>query len=202
MTTQQVGLHYVPLGDLRGWKSNPKGHDIESLCHSLRRFGFIQPLVQDEDVERLVAGHGRLAALLQLKEAGEAPPARILDEGGDWLVPVLTGIAFETEDEAEAYLLADNQLTIAGGWRENDLGESLSRLTKAGVDVGRIGFSGPDLAALTGDVRMPGAKPEERTFTANANAMVEIEVARERLPEVINELRVLAKRVGAKVTIV
>ena len=44
-------------------------------------------------------------------------PRNILkDEDGMWMVPVLSGVKFSTEEEALAYLLADNKLTEIGGW--------------------------------------------------------------------------------------
>ena len=52
-------------------------------------------------------------------------------KGGQWFVPVVRGLSFPTESEAEAYLVAANQRTIAGGWNEGLLGATLASLRDA-----------------------------------------------------------------------
>jgi hypothetical protein len=116
-----VRIQMVPLGHLRKWPRNPKGHDIPAIKASFDRFGFVQNLVIDEKSGNLVAGHGRLQALVELKDAGAQPPKRIEVRDGEWLVPVLRGIEFASEREAEDYLLADNRLTEKGGWEPTAL---------------------------------------------------------------------------------
>lgn len=129
-----VELRYQPLAGMKPWKRNPKRHDVEGIKRSLRRFGFTSPLLLDEKSGRIVAGHGRVEALESMRKAGEQRPARILvdDTTGDWLVPVIRGLSFASEEEAEAYLLADNRLTELGGWDEKLLDEALEDL--AAVD--------------------------------------------------------------------
>jgi len=50
-------------------------------------------------------------------------------KGKEWLVPVIRGIKFKNRKEAEAYLLADNQTTILGGWNDKALAEMLKAHT-------------------------------------------------------------------------
>jgi hypothetical protein len=99
-------------------------------------------LLLDEKSGRLVAGHGRLDALLSWKRQGKEPPKGVRIEGGDWVVPVIRGISFDTEAEAEAYLLADNQLGALGGWMENMLAQVLQdhadHLEGTGFDTGDL----------------------------------------------------------------
>jgi len=103
---------YVPLGELQRWKRNPKQHNTEAMAASIERWGFTQPLLIDDATGRLVAGHGRLAALIQRRSTGGACPEGLqVAPTGDWLVPT-TRRTFANEEEAEAYLLADNQITI------------------------------------------------------------------------------------------
>jgi DNA modification methylase len=71
-------------------------------------------------------------------------------ENGDWLVPVVRGVGFENPREAEAYLLADNQLTLAAGWGDG-LAEMLRELKDADALLG-TGFTDADLAKLTPEV--------------------------------------------------
>ena len=43
-----------------------------------------------------------------MKDANEKVPNRIKEKDGEWLVPVLKGISFNDDNEAQAYLIADN----------------------------------------------------------------------------------------------
>lgn len=91
----------------------------------------------DETTGFVVAGHGRIGALEALKAAGKECPKGILEDNGEWLVPVVRGLRFKNRREAEAYLLADNQTTIVGGWDTEALGRILMKMN-------------PPLQSLTG----------------------------------------------------
>lgn len=156
-------VRYVPLSSLQACDGNPKTHSITELRRSIRRFGFVAPiLVKTHYMESLraerytvVAGHGRLEALETMKDEGESPPARItVDADGEWLVPVLTGVEFENDEEMRAYLLADNRLTETGGWNMALLTESLSSLgslTGTGFSENdSVSFSSSMMSALRG----------------------------------------------------
>ena len=98
------------------WDGNPKAHDIEDIKESMRRFGFTAPLLFDEKTKRIVAGHGRLHSLADMKADKEKPPKGIDVDGKDWLVPTIRGLTFKDKVEAAAYVIADNRLTEVGGW--------------------------------------------------------------------------------------
>lgn len=134
---ETLRIEYVPLGDLKRWPRNPKEHDLGTIGASLRRFGMVETPVLDERTGRLVAGHGRLEQLEAERNARLAPPRRIqVREGdGEWMVPVLRGVSFRDEREAEAYLVASNETTIKGGWNERELAVLLGDLTKQGDDA-------------------------------------------------------------------
>ena len=121
-------LNVKPLHDFVEATRNPKHHNIPALQASLRRFGFIAPVIEDGNTGRLVAGHGRLAALVKMKDGGESPPARVevRKSDGAWLVPVLAGVTFDSAASAEAYLLADNHLVESGGWDTKGLAAILA----------------------------------------------------------------------------
>ena len=121
-------VEYLPLSKLKPATRNPKSHHVETVLASMERFGYVAPMILDERSGRLVAGHGRLESLKRAKLAGQKPPDRIRAAGGDWLVPVVRGVGFADAREAEAYLLADNQTTILGGWNDDELQEIIASL--------------------------------------------------------------------------
>lgn len=113
----RLRLEYVALSELRRWPRNPKKHADDGIAASIKSFGFNDPFLVDETSGRIVEGHGRLDALEKKKLAGEKPPERIdVRADGEWLVPLLRGVAFESEEKARAYLIAHNRLTELGGW--------------------------------------------------------------------------------------
>jgi len=124
----QLRLEYLPLASLRPAARNPKKHQVETVRASMGRFGYVAPMILNESTGRLVAGHGRIESLRKAKAEGKAPPSRIRIHNGDWLVPVVRGVAFTDDREAEAYLLADNQTTILGGWNDDELQEIINSL--------------------------------------------------------------------------
>jgi DNA modification methylase len=137
-------VELVDLARLKRWPRNPKDHDLPALRASLSRFGFVAPILVDEGTKRIVAGHGRLDALLEDQAAGAPPPARIEVRDGRWFVPVVRGLRFRDPREAEAYLIADNQTVILGGFDEARLAEALKDLGSFGALDG-TGFSTKDL---------------------------------------------------------
>jgi hypothetical protein len=147
-TVQKLRIDYLRLTEIQTAKRNAKKHAKEQIQGSINRFGYTAPMLLDERTGRLVAGHGRLSALRALKARDQAPPARIeVDSDGDWLVPVLRGIAFNSEAEAEAYLLADNRLTELGGYDDQALQEILRSVNADTGTLEGTGWSTDDIAA-------------------------------------------------------
>jgi hypothetical protein len=133
----ELSIEYVPLSQIITWPRNPKDHDIPLITQSMFRFGFINPLIVDERSGQLVAGHGRLESLNNMMLDRAEPPDRVrVSESGEWLVPVLRGVQFANQAEAEAYALADNQLTIVAGWNEAELGRVLADLSEVYAEEG------------------------------------------------------------------
>jgi len=146
-------VEYVPLSVLVPAVRNPRTHDLPTLTASIARFGYVEPVLEDERTGRLVAGHGRLEALAAVKAAGAAPPVGVRTEGDEWLLPVLKGVRFADDREAEAYLVAANRLVETGGWDPAGLAELLADLSEAGSVLGDdgllgIGYDEADIEAL------------------------------------------------------
>lgn len=143
-----IKIRYIPLDEVAKWPRNPKTHDYEGIKKSIRRFGFVQPVVVDEGTKKLVAGHGRQESLSQMKADGEEPPDRIkVDTKGRWLIPVVAGINFANEKEAAAFLVADNRMTEVGGWDYSDLLDMVRGLDDDEL-ADLTGFDSGDLTAM------------------------------------------------------
>lgn len=151
-------IEFVSLQTLRTWPRNPKNHDTPEIIESFGRFGFVNPIIIDETTGRIVAGHGRLEAASKMQLAGQAPPERVqVGPAGDWKLPVLRGVAFKNEIEAQAYLLADNFLGEKGGWNNTELIAALQTISPGGFRG--TGYSPKELERLiakyAGDVPLP-----------------------------------------------
>tara|TARA_R100001460_G_scaffold61119_2_gene101212 strand:- start:328 stop:939 length:612 start_codon:yes stop_codon:yes gene_type:complete len=144
----------VKIQDVKGADVNPKQHDIGTLHQSIERFGFVAPLIRNETTGKLVGGHGRIETLRQKYQLNkEDPPKGIkVDEELNWLVPVVTGIEFQNDDEADAYLVADNRLVELGGWDIPDLKELLEGVIVKTGTLDGVGYDAEDLQNLLEDV--------------------------------------------------
>ena len=164
----------IPLADLRGDDRNPKSHDTPGTIASLRRFGFLDPVVQDQRTGLLVAGHGRVAALRVMRERGDDPPGGIDLDG--WKVPTYTGWQSEDDEEAGAALIALNRLTERGGWDTEALASLLTSVSASSRDgLAGVGYDDTDLDSLRSKLGMVGddterlaeeqdLRPFERTY--------------------------------------
>ena len=185
-----IQVEYIPLADIVEADINPKDHDIGQIYQSIKRFGFTQPIMMNENTGKLLAGHGRLQTLQQMKQGGEKVPARIKEKDGQWLVPVLKGIAFEDDMEAQAYLIADNRLTELGGWNTGELVDTLQELIEEGFSLDGIGYDFDDLEHLVLDSERETFEVEDIPDADDEETSVKIQVGRYRMkvdPEVFYE---------------
>ncbi len=152
MSDSKVRVEYVPLKEILRAPRNPKDHDLGAIIQSMLRFGFVTPGVMNETTGSIVVGHGRADALAQLQESGADPPARIeVAEDGDWMVPLVRGVSFKSDEEAEAYLVADNRLTDLGGWHDEGLLEVLMALGQHDASLLEVtGFDDGDIQEIAG----------------------------------------------------
>lgn len=151
-------LEWMAVNELPEDSRNAKNHADRDIDASIARFGFTDPCEIDERTGLLVAGHGRKAALQRRILAGDTPPEGVMvDAGGRWLVPVVRGWASRDDAEAAAYLAANNQLVIAGGFDDAALADLLAEASAAELGLAGSGFSDDDLADLLAmvDVDLP-----------------------------------------------
>lgn len=141
-------VEYVPVDEIDSAPRNPKGHDATGISRSIGHFGLTELPLIDERTGRLVAGHGRRDQLASWQREGRTPPEGVqVDHDGRWLMPVVRGWRSRSDDDAEAYVIASNQLTIKGGWDERQLAEVLHDLGEAQM-LELAGYEAGDLDAL------------------------------------------------------
>jgi len=146
-----AAAYWTPIATLQKWRRNPRRNDraVPQVARSIRKYGFVAPVVVWQSHDRIVAGHTRIAAMESIlaSEPGFVPR----DAPGVGLVPVRFH-EFTDESEANAYALADNKLNEAAEWDEALLSEVMKELRAADEALlAETGFSDAELKALLGD---------------------------------------------------
>ena len=121
-----AGTEMVAIAALQPHARNARTHSrrqIEKIAASIERFGFLNPVLIDEN-NLIVAGHGRVAAARQL---------------GWTEVPTLR-IEHLNETEKRAYVLADNRLAEEAGWDQEMLAIELQGLIELDFSIELAGF--------------------------------------------------------------
>lgn len=130
----EMKIEYLPISEILKWPRNPRKHDPDAMDASIKRFGFNDPPTIDETTGHLVEGHGRIEALERRRRSGVAPPDRVRTRAdGEWLVPIVRGVAFRDELEAEAYVVAHNRIG-EGLWDNAALAEVLLSARERGLE--------------------------------------------------------------------
>jgi len=141
----------VRLETLRPNPRNARTHSkkqIRQIASSIQKFGFLNPVIVDED-NLVLAGHGRLEA------------ARL---GGLTHVPT---VCFDhlTAAQKRAYLIADNRIAERAGWNREmlaiELGELIDLLPADGFDVSITGFETSEIDLLIADMASSNNEPAE-----------------------------------------
>lgn len=145
-------IEYVDVSTLQPDPANAKMHDQDALEESIKRFGYVEPVVIDERTGLLVAGHGRveqLQAQLAKDDGHEEIPSGVRSiVSGTWQIPVVRGWASTDDDEAHAYAIASNRLTERGGWDDKALYELLKTAAEDPDELIGTGFYLKDLDEL------------------------------------------------------
>jgi hypothetical protein len=150
-------LDHVPLGELRPHPRNPRTHKPAELRKSYDRFGFTNPIIVCERVGVIAAGHGRWELLCSMKaDAAPPPDGVIVDEAGEWRVPVIRGWASKDDAELIGYVIADNRHTELGHWEHAELAPMLTAID-AGPGLSGTGFTPKDLKAMMEPAEAPKA---------------------------------------------
>lgn len=119
-------IEELPPEALRPRINNPRTHSRRQrqlIAKSIRKFGFINPVIIDENMQ-IIAGHGRVEAAKEL---------------GLSTVPTVR-VSHLNEDEIRAYVIADNALAAKSRWDRDLLGIELQGLIELGFDIEIAGF--------------------------------------------------------------
>lgn len=128
------GLPTVRIDELRPYENNAKIHgeeQIKQLRRSLREFGFVSPVLIDED-KNLIAGHGRVEAA-RAEGMSEVPYVLVSDL---------------TEAQRRAYIIADNRLAETGEWDAARLKFEMQELQSFGFDAELTGFAMEEIETI------------------------------------------------------
>ena len=131
MKLEDYRIAWKSPDDLRPYARNARVHSkkqIGQIAESIKRFGFTNPILVDEK-SNVIAGHGRLAAALELGMA-EVPTIKL---------------SHLTEKERQAYILADNKLAENAAWDNELLALELSDLSELDFDLSLTGFSASEI---------------------------------------------------------
>lgn len=113
----------IDIAELHPYENNARTHSdsqLEAICNSIKEFGFINPVIIDEN-NMILVGHGRIEASKRLG-IKQAPFRRVTNL---------------TDDQKKAYILADNRLSDLGGWDEEMLAQELESIS---LDMSAFGF--------------------------------------------------------------
>lgn len=133
-----LSIIYRPPGDLLEHPGNARTHSkkqIRQIARSIEGFGFSNPILIDEN-DRLIAGHGRLAAANSLG----------LDR-----VPVIQ-IEGLSEAQKRGLMLADNKIAENSAWDKERLQIELADLSSMDLDfdLEDIGFETAEIDLAIG----------------------------------------------------
>lgn len=128
----------VPLSTLRTDEANARAHNetnLASIVASLKRFGQVEPLLVQRKSRTIVAGHGRLAAMLQL----------------GWVDADIVELDIEGHG-ASALAVALNRTAELAEWDKAKLSAILNALS-AEDSLDGVGFTAAELKVITAAAR-------------------------------------------------
>ena len=130
-------IEVLPVHQLTPYSNNARTHSkkqIRQIAESIRRFGFTNPVLIDDNGQ-IIAGHGRVEA------------AKLI---GLATLPVIR-LSHLSPAEKRAYILADNRLAEKAGWDREILAIELQELIDLDFDVELTGFEAADVDRVLDD---------------------------------------------------
>ena len=124
----------IDIEKLRPYKNNPRKHSesqIEQIANSINEFGFVNPIIADEN-NMILAGHGRFLAANKLLLT-EVPVVQITDLD---------------EKQKKALVIADNKIAMNSDWNEDLLWKQIQELSKDGFDLTLLAFNDMEIMPM------------------------------------------------------
>jgi len=142
-------ITYQLISALAPRPANPRTHtqkQIEQIATSIKRFGFTNPVLVDDE-NGIIAGHGRVEAAA-LVGIHKVPTVRLADM---------------KEEDVRAYVIADNKLAENAGWNRELLGLEFQYLSELDIDFDLTitGFELPEIDILIDDLSVLQEKTNE-----------------------------------------
>lgn len=122
------------IEQIKQYKNNPKlhsKHQIKQIADSIKEFGFVNPVLLDENGE-IIAGHGRFMA------------AQLLNMT---TIPTIT-LSHLSDSQKRLYRIADNKLTELGKWDITALEIEIKELESLNLDLELTGFETEEIDNL------------------------------------------------------
>lgn len=122
------------INQIKPYKNNPKlhsKHQIKQIADSIKEFGFVNPVLLDENGE-IIAGHGRFMA------------AQLLNMT---TIPTIT-LSHLSDSQKRLYRIADNKLTELGKWDITALEIEIKELESLNLDLELTGFETEEIDNL------------------------------------------------------
>lgn len=134
METEKIKIEYKNINEVKPYKFNPRKNEkaISVVADSIRQFGFLVPVVIDQDNE-LIAGHTRIEA------------AKLL---GIIEIPTIK-VENLTEEQIKAFRLMDNKSTEYARWDRILLKHEFEFL-KGKIDMKFTGFREAEIDKIMG----------------------------------------------------
>ena len=140
----------VKISDLKPYENNARTHSeaqVEKIANSIKEFGFINPVIIDNDYG-IIAGHGRVMGAQRL---------------GMEEVPCLF-VSDLTDTQKRAYILADNKLALDAGRDDEILKQEIKALDDLNFDISLTGFDLDEFDFTQSDIEF-----EEDEYDVDAN---------------------------------
>lgn len=156
---RDLEIAYRDIDELHDYEFNPRNNQeaIEVVRHSIRQFGFINPIIIDSD-DIIVVGHTRRAAG-KLEGYTRVPTIR-----ADHLTP----------DQIKAFRIVDNKVGEVATWNYELLAKEIFDME--GMDMTEFGFKQEQIDCLEGMVQedclltmsQEGGEVDDAALPANA----------------------------------
>jgi hypothetical protein len=178
----------VSINKIKPYENNPRNNDdaVDAVANSIKEFGWQQPIVVDNGGV-IIAGHKRYKAAKKL---------------GYKEVPIVVADKL-TEEQVNAYRLADNKVGELAEWDDAELSEELNKILD--INMADFGFKDEPISNVldkqedkyTQKTDIPqyevtGEKPKESELvdTSKRDYLVQ-EIKKANLPEDVKEFLIL-----------